>query len=52
MAPFEALYGRRYRSPIERFEVGDSSILGPKIICEALKKVRVIRGGFVIAYSK
>ncbi|WMV08747.1 hypothetical protein MTR67_002132 [Solanum verrucosum] len=24
MAPFEALYGRRSRSPIGRFEVGES----------------------------
>ena len=52
MTSFEALYGRSCRSPVGLFEVGDSSILGPKIICEALKKVRVIRGGFVIAYSK
>ena len=29
MGPFEALYGRRCRSPFGWFEVGESSILGP-----------------------
>ena len=42
MARFEALYGRRCRYPVGWFEVGESSILGPEIIHEALEKVRVI----------
>ena len=29
MTPFEALYGRRCRSPVGWFDVGDSSIYGP-----------------------
>ena len=29
MALYEPLYGRRYRSPIGWFEVGESSLLGP-----------------------
>ena len=36
MAPFEALYGRRCRFLVGWFEVGESSILGPEIIHEAL----------------
>ena len=43
MASFEALYGRRCRSLVGWFKVGESSILGPKIIHEALEKIRVIR---------
>ena len=43
MAPFEALYGRRCRSPVGWFEVGESSILGQEFIHEALDKVRMIR---------
>ena len=43
MAPFEVLYGRRCKSPVGGFEVGESSILGPEIIHEALEKVRMIR---------
>ena len=40
MAPFEALYGRRCRSSVGWFEVGESSILCPDIIHEALEKVK------------
>ena len=36
--PFEALYGRRCRSPVAWFEVGESSILGFDIIHENVKK--------------
>ena len=43
MAPFEALYGRRYRSPIGWFEVGESKLLGPESICKTLEKVHMIR---------
>ena len=32
MAPYEALYGRRCRSSIGWFEVGESSLLGPDLI--------------------
>ena len=36
MPLFEVLYGRRCRSPVGWFEVGDSSILSLEIIHEAL----------------
>ena len=52
MTPFEALYGRRCRSLVGWFEVGESSILGQEIIHEALEKVRVIRDMLTIAYSR
>ena len=52
MAPFDALYGKRCRSPFGWFEVGESSILGPDIIHEALEKVRVIRDRLATAYSR
>ena len=52
MALFDALYGRRCRSPVGWFEVGESSILGPKIIHEAVEKVRMIRDGFTTAYTR
>ena len=50
MEQFEALYGRRCRSPIGWFEFGDLSILGPEIIHDALEKVRVIKVGLATAY--
>ena len=39
MAPFEALYGRRCRSPINWCGVGERSLLGPDIVKEAKEKV-------------
>lgn len=32
MAPFEALYGRRCRTPLCWYESGDSVVIGPKIV--------------------
>ncbi|GJY13372.1 reverse transcriptase domain-containing protein [Tanacetum coccineum] len=37
-APFEALYGRKCRSPVCWTEVGEAQILGPELIQEALRK--------------
>ena len=51
MTPFEALYGRRCRSPVGWSEVGESSILGPDIIHEAMEKVRMIRDRLAVAYN-
>ncbi|XP_069150849.1 uncharacterized protein [Solanum lycopersicum] len=52
MAPFEALYGRRCRSSVGWFEVGESSILGLEIIHKDVEKVRVIRDKLATAYSR
>nr|GFA08524.1 putative reverse transcriptase domain-containing protein [Tanacetum cinerariifolium]GFA17726.1 putative reverse transcriptase domain-containing protein [Tanacetum cinerariifolium] len=37
-APFEALYGRKCRSPVCWAEVGDAQLTGPKIIHETTEK--------------
>ncbi|GJS75944.1 putative reverse transcriptase domain-containing protein [Tanacetum coccineum] len=42
-APFEALYGRKCRSPICRDEVGDSQLTGPEIIHETTEKIVQIK---------
>ncbi|GJU94964.1 putative reverse transcriptase domain-containing protein [Tanacetum coccineum] len=42
-APFEALYGRKCRSPICWAEVGDSQLTGPEIIHETTKKIVQIK---------
>ena len=39
MAPYEALYARRCRSPIGWFEVGEPSLLGPDFLYKILEKV-------------
>nr|GEY47739.1 reverse transcriptase domain-containing protein [Tanacetum cinerariifolium] len=38
-APFEALYGRKCRSPVCWAEVGDTKITGPEIIHETTEKI-------------
>ncbi|XP_055826375.1 uncharacterized protein LOC129894748 [Solanum dulcamara] len=43
MAPYEALYGRRCRSPIGWFEVGEAELIGPGLVHQAMEKVRVIQ---------
>ncbi|KAI3829670.1 hypothetical protein L1987_03798 [Smallanthus sonchifolius] len=39
MAPFEALYGRKCRSPICWNEIGEAQITGPKLIQETSDKI-------------
>ncbi|GKA65629.1 hypothetical protein Tco_0765336, partial [Tanacetum coccineum] len=41
--PFEALYGRKFRSPICWAEVEDVQLTGPKIIHETTKKIIQIK---------
>jgi len=43
MAPFEALYGRRYRSPLCWDDIGYRLLLRPKIIIQTMEKSKVIR---------
>ncbi|WMV13883.1 hypothetical protein MTR67_007268 [Solanum verrucosum] len=43
MAPYEALYRRRYRSPIGWFEVGEVGLIRPDIVYQAMVKVKVIQ---------
>ncbi|XP_070015658.1 uncharacterized protein [Nicotiana sylvestris] len=43
MAPFEALYGRRCRSPIGWFKVGEVELIGPYLIHQAMEKVKIIK---------
>ncbi|WMV37844.1 hypothetical protein MTR67_031229 [Solanum verrucosum] len=38
MAPYEALYGRRCRTPIGWFEVGKAGLIGPDLVHQAMEK--------------
>ncbi|GKA96046.1 putative reverse transcriptase domain-containing protein [Tanacetum coccineum] len=42
-APFEALYGRKCRSPICWAEVGDAQLTGPEIVHETTEKIIQIK---------
>ena len=55
MAPYEALYGRKCRSPVHWDEVGERKLLGPELIqqtAEAVSKIRKIRQRLYIAQSR
>lgn len=52
MTLFEALYGKRYRSSISLFEVGEAALIGPEFVHEALEKVRLIRERLKMAQSR
>ncbi|GJR12241.1 retrovirus-related pol polyprotein from transposon TNT 1-94 [Tanacetum coccineum] len=43
-APFEALYGRKCRTPIAWAEVGESKLFGPEIVQETTDKIVQIKG--------
>ena len=51
MLPYEALYGRPYRSPIGWTEVEENSITGPGLIRDTLEKVSFIRQRLLTAHS-
>ncbi|KAD6454703.1 hypothetical protein E3N88_09409 [Mikania micrantha] len=42
-APFEALYGRKCRSPVYWSEVGENRIIGPELIQETTDKIALIQ---------
>ncbi|XP_016494732.2 uncharacterized protein LOC107813922 [Nicotiana tabacum] len=52
MAPYEALYGRRCRSPIGWFEAGENNLLGHDLVQEAMEKVQLIKQRLLIAQSR
>ena len=52
MAPFEALYGRRCRTPICWEEVGVHSFHGPTIVGETSDKIKLIQERLKVARSR
>ena len=52
MAPFEALYGRRCRTPLLWDEVGDRQLFGPDLIKESEQKVKLICDRLKVAQSR
>nr|GEV99447.1 putative reverse transcriptase domain-containing protein [Tanacetum cinerariifolium] len=51
-APFEALYGRKCRSPICWSEVGDSQLTGPEIMHETTEKIVQITSRIQAAHDR
>jgi hypothetical protein len=51
MAPFETLYGRQCRTPLNCIELGEKHIFGPDIVDEAEATVRRIQDNLKAAKS-
>jgi hypothetical protein len=52
MSPFEALYGRKCKTPLYWDQTGERQFFGPELIQEAEEQVRMIRENLRIAQSR
>src|SRR4051812_21018704 len=52
MAPFELLYGRRCRTPLNWSETGERQLFGPDMIKDAEEQVRIVRDRLKAAQSR
>ncbi|GJY83626.1 putative reverse transcriptase domain-containing protein [Tanacetum coccineum] len=51
-APFEALYGRKCRSPIMWAEVGEGQLIGPELVQETTEKITQIKDRLKVARDR
>jgi hypothetical protein len=52
MAPFDALYGRRCRNPLNWSEAGERTLFGLELVKEAEERVQVIRATLKMAQMR
>jgi hypothetical protein len=52
MAPFEALYGRKCRTPLFWNQTGESQVFSLEILQEAERQVQIIRENLKVAQSR
>ncbi|WVZ80938.1 hypothetical protein U9M48_028371 [Paspalum notatum var. saurae] len=52
MAPFEALYGRKCRTPLNWSELGERVTFGPDLVTQAEEQVKLIHSNLKIAQSR
>ena len=52
MAPFEVLYGRKCRTPLNWSETREGLVFGPEILREAEEQVQLIRERLKVAKSQ
>jgi hypothetical protein len=52
MAPFEALYGRHCRTPLNWSQTGECKIFGPDLVIEVEDKVKIIQNNLKAAQSR
>jgi hypothetical protein len=52
MAPYEALYGRRWRTPLFWSQTGESQVFGPEVSKDAEKQVQMVYESLKVAQSR
>jgi hypothetical protein len=52
MAPFEALYGYKCRTPLFWNQTGETQVFGPDVLRNAEEQVRMIRDNLRVAQSR
>jgi len=52
MAPYEALYGRRCRTPLCWYQDGEAVLVGPELLEQTTKKVRMVRDRMLASQSR
>ena len=52
MSPFEALYGRKCRTPLFWNQTGETQVFGPDVLRDAEEQVRMIRDNLRVAQSR
>ncbi|WVZ80011.1 hypothetical protein U9M48_027529 [Paspalum notatum var. saurae] len=51
-SPFEALYGKRCRTPLFWDQIGEKQVFGPRIIEDAEQQLRIVRENLRVAQSR
>jgi hypothetical protein len=52
MSPFQALYGRSYRTPLQWDQPGEKQVFGPDILLEAGENIKMVRENLKSAQSR
>jgi hypothetical protein len=52
MSPFQALYGRSCRTPLQGYQPGEKQVFGPDILLEAEENIKMVRENLKIAQSR
>jgi hypothetical protein len=52
MSPFQALYGRSCRTPLQWDQPGQKQVFGPDILLEAEENIKVVRENLKIVQSR
>jgi hypothetical protein len=52
MSPFQVLYGRSYRTPLQWDQPGEKQVFGPDILLEVEENIKMVRENLKIAQSR